>query len=414
MLPGAAQVGSNDPGRQYEGSTPQGFSSLERLISDSLGGGGGPKGNWREVEGCWVLEPPEGTATECLVHFTGGAFVGAAPQVAYGPLLEFISANGALVVATPFATGFDHLRTADEIYFKLSRCLKALGPASQQLPAYGMGHSLGALMQLIICSRYIVPRAGNVLLSFNNRPATDSIPFLSPFIAPSARALGPLLAQLSTSPLRTGVEQWVEILKGISPGVVRQIIPVLEQLTPIYLDVAQGVQEFSPPPEETRMLVRTGYAVGRNLLIKFAADTIDETPTLASVLQSSAAAQSLELTLKTLSGDHVRPLRQDLNRVSPELARFASEQLSNSQNFWASVGNLADEAQLPPQAREQLAGIAKTATGVASLLNEAVGARNASEDIEKLADEISLWMGLSVKGANRPSIPPALPENLME
>lgn len=45
-------------------------------------------------------------------------------------------------------------------------------------------------------------REGNVLMSFNNRPATDSIPFLSPFLAPSARAVGPLLEQLATSPFR--------------------------------------------------------------------------------------------------------------------------------------------------------------------------------------------------------------------
>jgi hypothetical protein len=39
-------------------------------------------------------------------------------------------------------------------------------------------------------------------MSYNNRPATDAIPFLSPILAPSARAVGPLLEQLATSPLR--------------------------------------------------------------------------------------------------------------------------------------------------------------------------------------------------------------------
>ena len=59
-----------------------------------------------------------------------------------------------------------------------------------------------------------VPSAGSVLMSFNNNPATDSIPLLSPFIAPSLRSLGPLLSQLATSPLRSNVEMWVEMLKG--------------------------------------------------------------------------------------------------------------------------------------------------------------------------------------------------------
>jgi hypothetical protein len=48
----------------------------------------------------------------------------------------------------------------------------------------------------------LLQREGNILMSYNNRPATDAIPFLSPILAPSARAVGPLLEQLATSPLR--------------------------------------------------------------------------------------------------------------------------------------------------------------------------------------------------------------------
>ena len=359
-----------------------------------------------------MLDPPEGTPTRCLVHFTGGAFVGAGPQLAYRPLLEALASRGALVIATPFATGFDHLRTADEIYFKLSRCLKTLGPAALQLPAYGLGHSLGSLMQVLICSRYIVPRAGNVLMSFNNRPATDSIPFLSPFIAPSARALGPILSQLATSPLRSNVEQWVDILKGISPSVVKQVIPLLEQLTPIYLDVANGAQEFIPPPEEMRSLVKSGYSVGRNLLLRFVDDEIDETPALASVLQSSAAGASLELTLKALPGDHVRPLQQDLAKISPDLARFTSQQIENSESFWTSLGQIAANAAIPEQAKEQVQGVLSLGKGVATMLGEAIGKEDAEKDIEGLADEIGGWMGLSLSGDRKNSGGPmALPES---
>lgn len=160
-----ATAAGADYGVPPSSSAPAGFTNLERLISDTMGTGG-PSGDWREVEGNWVLDPPPAAgAPRCLVHFTGGAFVGAAPQVAYAPLLQELAARGALIVATPFPTSFDHLRTADEIYFKYSRCLKALGPQAQMLPSYGIGHSLGSLMQLFICSRYIVPRAGNILMS---------------------------------------------------------------------------------------------------------------------------------------------------------------------------------------------------------------------------------------------------------
>jgi alpha-beta hydrolase superfamily lysophospholipase len=106
------------------------------------------------------------------------------------------------VIATPFGTSFDHLRIADEVQYKFDRCCKALQAEMSRLPVYGVGHSLGSLLHLLISARYAVEREGNALMAFNNRPATDSIPFLSPLLAPSARAVGPLLAQLAASPFR--------------------------------------------------------------------------------------------------------------------------------------------------------------------------------------------------------------------
>lgn len=50
------------------------------------------------------------------------------------------------------------------------RALKALGPRAQRLPTYGVGHSLGSLLQLLLASRYVVQPAGNILMSFNNKP----------------------------------------------------------------------------------------------------------------------------------------------------------------------------------------------------------------------------------------------------
>jgi len=73
-----------------------------------------------------VLFPPDKRAPEAVVHFLGGAFVGAAPQLAYRPLLEALSSRGVVVVATPFSTAFDHLRIADEIQYKFDRCMGAL------------------------------------------------------------------------------------------------------------------------------------------------------------------------------------------------------------------------------------------------------------------------------------------------
>ena len=103
------------------------------------------------------------------------------------------------MIATPFSTNFNHLRIADEIHYKWDRCIHnpVIAAEIRDLPVYGVGHSMGSLQHLLISARYAsTSRAGNILMSFNNKPATDAIPFFSPFIAPGARALGPLLAQV--------------------------------------------------------------------------------------------------------------------------------------------------------------------------------------------------------------------------
>ena len=51
----------------------------------------------REVEGAWVLYPPSSRAPEAVVHFLGGAFVGAAPQLSYRLFLEALSNRNVLV-----------------------------------------------------------------------------------------------------------------------------------------------------------------------------------------------------------------------------------------------------------------------------------------------------------------------------
>lgn len=386
---------------------PEGFTGLERIIADSFGG---PEGDWREVESCWVLYPPAGKDPTCLFHFIGGAFVGAAPQLSYAPLLHALASRGAIIVATPFATTFDHCAAADGIHSRVQRCIKSLGPQAVTLPSFGLGHSLGALLHLLICSRYIVPRAGNALLSFNNRPATDSIPVLSPFIAPSARALGPILSQLATSPLRSGVEQWIDLFRSLAPAQVKQALPVLEQLAPIFLDVAQGTEEFSPAPEQTRSTIRSGYTVPRNLLIRFADDTIDETPQLASVLQSSAAAGQLELTVRTMNGDHVRPMQQDFStRLPPEVATFASAAVTQGESFWGQIGQFAAQStSLSPEAKESLSGLAKVAGGLTAAVGRSLTPEDVTEDIEELADELAAWTGI-MEVRNKPKGPMALP-----
>lgn len=131
--------------------------------------------NWEEIGESWVLRP-RASAPEAIVHFLGGAFIGVAPQLAYRQFLEAIADRNILVIATPFSTHFDHLRSAEESHYKFEQTmerLKSKVPNLSNLPVYGLGHSLGALLHLLISSKYAIHRDGNILISFNNKPATE-------------------------------------------------------------------------------------------------------------------------------------------------------------------------------------------------------------------------------------------------
>lgn len=74
----------------------------------------GLTGRWVERSGNFVLRPPspewadKGSKQQPLgvIHFLGGAFVGAAPHLTYRYLLESLAEVGYVVVATPYRLDF--------------------------------------------------------------------------------------------------------------------------------------------------------------------------------------------------------------------------------------------------------------------------------------------------------------------
>ncbi|KAM0858647.1 hypothetical protein ACQ4PT_047704 [Festuca glaucescens] len=300
------------------------YSQIERVITEAAkqsSEGRGSTGDWTEIEGAWVLRP-KSSDPSFVVHFIGGIFVGAAPQVTYRFFLERLAEKGALVIATPYASGFDHFYIADDVQFKFDRCLRNLVEPVNDLPTFGVGHSLGSLIHLLIGSRYAVQRSGNVLMAFNNKEASLAIPLFSPVIVPMAQSFGPILSQLTSSPtVRFGAEAAIKQLENLGPPVVKQLLPLLQQLPPLYMDLVEGREDFIPKPEETRRLIKSYYGISRNLLIKFKDDQIDETSILAQVLSSEAAISSLlDMSIRSLPGDHALPLQQVLPDVPPGMA----------------------------------------------------------------------------------------------
>ncbi|KAL0918816.1 hypothetical protein M5K25_010856 [Dendrobium thyrsiflorum] len=356
------------------------YSDIEKLITETARqsqDGWGSTGDWKEIEGTWVLRPRH-TRPRSIAHFIGGIFVGATPQLTYRLFLERLSDKGVLVIATPFASRFDHFSIADEVQLKYDRSLRTLTDIENDLPTFGIGHSLGSVIHLLIGSRYAVQRNGNVLLAFNNKEASLAIPLFSPVIVPMAQSLGPLLTQLTSSPsIRRGAEIAMRQLESLSPPIMKQVLPLVEQLPPLYMDLVNGREDFIPKPEETSRLIKSYYGISRNLLIQFKDDTIDETPTLAKLLSGESAISSqLDLSIRSLPGDHGLPLQQVLPDVPPVMADAVNrggELLANltAGTPWESV------------AKE----ISNTLGPNSSILRTQI-----SKDIEMLVDVITSWM----------------------
>ena len=211
--------------------------------------------NWQEISGNWVLIPrhPKG-----IIHFLGGAFVATAPQLTYRWLLEQLADHGYAVVATPFVNTLDHTAIAKSVLQSLEGTLTQLHATAmlrkRYLPIYGIGHSMGCKLHLLIGSLFSVERAGNILISFNNYAAADAI-------------------------------------------------PLVQQFTPSF------AVEFTPSPLETTTLVQERYSVRRNLLIKFTNDSIDQSAVLTQMLQQRFPEM---VTAQTLNGTHTTPLGQDV------------------------------------------------------------------------------------------------------
>jgi hypothetical protein len=222
--------------------------------------------DWQEILGNWVLVPNRPIA---IIHFLGGAFVATAPQLTYRRLLEFLANQGYVIVATPFVNTFDHIDIARSVLRSFDRALETLQTQILQkryLPIYGMGHSMGCKLHLLIGSLFQVERAGNILISYNNYSARDAVPL---------------------------VEQFTQFL---SPDVFSV--------------------EFTPSPLETNRIVHDRYQVRRNLVIKFSNDTIDQTLSLAEVLESKFPSM---VTSKRLTGNHLTPLGPDIKWQSGQI-----------------------------------------------------------------------------------------------
>lgn len=215
-------------------------------------------GRWRQQADLWLLEPTLGPAIG-TVEFIGGSYLAATPQLSYRRLLDALGHQGWRLAAWSYVPGFDHQAQANQAWRQFRQLREQGFHANHQQPLLRLGHSLGCKLHLLApdCGRGC---SGLGALSFNNFSAERSVP---------------LLAEMGQ---QFGFRS-----------------------------------EFSPSPSETLAQVKRHYGQGRNLLVRFSKDSIDQSPALLEVLQSRPNDQT---TLITVPGDHLTPasagLRQNL------------------------------------------------------------------------------------------------------
>jgi len=307
------------------------ISSLPTAISATLAAS--PP---RELMGNYVFRPAATSSPRGLAFFLGGAFVGAAPQLAYSALCQRMADAGYVVLATPFRLQFDYLTLCDEILSTAEPAHDALVAEYGELPVVGVGHSCGALLHVLLSSAFRgtggladVERVANCLISFNDKKASDAIPFFGELVAPAASSVLRLENDPLLQPWRDAIAASLERLDallrienetaagaaggtpgarrgGASPSAVAlasQVLPVLDQIEPCLREIDGGRTEFTPAPDETRRSAAKLYEARRTLVLRFTDDTLDESPPLPAVLQRGG-----DVRLASLPGTHLTPL----------------------------------------------------------------------------------------------------------
>ncbi|KAM0952469.1 putative alpha/Beta hydrolase [Dioscorea sansibarensis] len=304
------------------------------MVSNGYAGRGASRNEkiYKRLASCLVVPPPTGRKPKALIKFLGGAFVGAAPEVTYSYLMELLAKEGYLIVSVPYNVTFDHEGAAKEVYERFHGCMEMLFSsglpyasiaASElvNLPLYSVGHSNGALLQLLVGCYFEekIPKA-NAVVSFNNRPASEAVPYFEQ-LGPAVSQVMPLMEaspfysmarDVSGNAWKTLLDTAGTLVQEYDQEIMTSLNKFVDQLPSVMGQVSQGTSEFRPTPSENRLFFKKSYNVPHTLLVKFSNDAFDETDTVEQILRPRVDSVGGTLKKVTLSGNHLTPCVQDL------------------------------------------------------------------------------------------------------
>ncbi|KAJ9536835.1 hypothetical protein OSB04_029568 [Centaurea solstitialis] len=252
------------------------------------------------------------------------------PEVTYSYLLGLLANEGYLIISVPYNVTFDHSRAASEVHERFNSCLNLILTAGLpnddllaaelvDLPLYSVGHSNGALLQVLTGSYFSdkIPKA-NAIISYNNRPATEAVPYFEQ-LGPLVSQLMPVVEASPVSSMAKGAADAWRVLLDTAEAMTPDYDPearvslnkFVDQLPSVFNQVAQGISEFRPTPIENREFCKNSYNVRKTLLVKFNVDAIDETDLLEETLRPRVDAIGGRLDKVSLNGNHITPCIQE-------------------------------------------------------------------------------------------------------
>ena len=113
-----------------------------------------------------------------------------------------MSEQGYIIIATPYRLQLDYLSICDHVLSNFGTLTTELNieygyneehvddnskqnRIGSRFPIIGIGHSSGAFLHSLISSLFPdIPRAANILISYNNRPSSDSVPVFNDLLVP--------------------------------------------------------------------------------------------------------------------------------------------------------------------------------------------------------------------------------------
>ncbi|XP_077236463.1 uncharacterized protein LOC143877981 isoform X2 [Tasmannia lanceolata] len=247
-------------------------------------------------------------------------------------LIYLLAKEGFLIVSVLYNVTFDHAQAAREVYEKFHVCMDKLLTSGLpcanltvgdlfHLPIYSVGHSNGALLQLLTGSYFSekIPKA-NAIISYNNKSASEAVPYFEQ-LGPVVRQLTPIM---EASPLfamarnasgdlwKALLDSTREVIREYDQEAMVSLTKFVDQLPSVMNQVTQGISEFMPTPSENRDFCKKSYNVSRTLLVKFSFDAIDESDLLEDILRPRVESIGGTLEKVSLSGNHLTPCVQDV------------------------------------------------------------------------------------------------------